>query len=103
MNEQKKTHVVFNYKKDSGEFSHFNIIKGKTDKEIEAALEKAKNEMIFRYVWIKDEDVIKAFISKPKISRIEDIKEDILEQIRELKSAVFSLENRVDELGDCEQ
>lgn len=98
--QEKKTHVVFLYSKEDGSYYSFNIIKNKTDKEIEEALERVKDEMIYRYKWIKDEDVIKAFVSKPKTSPIEDIKDEIVDEIKKLKSAVYSLENRVGDLGD---
>ena len=84
--QEKKTHVIFLYRKEDGSYYSFNIIENKTDKEIEEALERVKDEMIYRYKWIRDEDVIKAFISKPKTSP------------KELKSAVYSLENRVEDL-----
>ncbi len=96
--QEKKTHVVFLYSKEDGSYRNFSIIENKTDKEMEDALEKAINHEVYRYKWIRDEDVIKAFISKPKTSPIDDIKDDILDEIKELKRAVYSLENRVEDL-----
>jgi hypothetical protein len=93
--EEKKTHVIFMYRKDDGEFHHFQIIENKTDKEIEDALDKVKDEMIYRYKWIKDQDVIKAFLMKPKTTPIEDIKDEIIEKIDNLKRAVERLEQEV--------
>lgn len=96
--QEKKTHVVFLYSKEDGSYRSFQIIENKTDKEIEDALAKAIDQKVYRYKWIKDDDVIKAFISKPKISPVDAIKDEIVDEIKELKRAVCSLENRVDDL-----
>ncbi len=98
VSEEKKTHVIFMYRKNDGEFYHFQIIENKTDKEIEDALEKVKDETIYRYNWVKDQDVIKAFLMKPKTSSIEHIKGEILDVIKGMQRALNSLENRIEDL-----